>query len=373
MTYVAEVTQPKLRGILASTSTIAVISGILMQFLLGSFLQWRTVAAVSFASPIISFILLFFVPESPHWLITKNRFLDARHSLAWLRGWKNINEIEGEFKELIDQISKASAPQEQNWKLYTKKSFYWPYSLVCFTFFLGHFSGMTTLQTYAVNIFTALQTPINKYRATIFLGTAQVIGCFVSASLIHYVGKRFLNFLSLIGCSICTCVAAYYAYSIGVTSFDSVVETNSVRHAWIPTTFLIGSAFFTHCGIRLLPWMLIGEVFTTETRATASGFSGAASYIFSFIANKIFFKMINVLTLPGTFWVYSLCALIGCIVLYFELPETEGRTLFEIIEHFAGGKKLEKSLCLRKKQRKVKGIVNAGFKTNDESIYDSKL
>lgn len=43
------------------------------------------------------------------------------------------------------------------------------------------------------------------------------------------------------------------------------------------------------------------------------------------------------MTLPGTFWFYSSVAFIGAIVLYFVLPETEGRTLVEIEQHYSGG------------------------------------
>lgn len=50
--------------------------------------------------------------------------------------------------------------------------------------------------------------------------------------------------------------------------------------------------------------------------------------------------MLATMTLPGTFWFYSSISLIGAIILYFILPETEGRTLMEIEQHFSGGKLL---------------------------------
>lgn len=97
--------------------------------------------------------------------------------------------------------------------------------------------------------------------------------------------------------------------------------------AWIPLILLLGSAFFAHLGIRLIPWILIGEVFPASVRSTASGIVSATGYIFGFLANKLFLQMLATLTMPGTFWFYSVVALTGAIVLYFTLPETEGRTL----------------------------------------------
>lgn len=53
--------------------------------------------------------------------------------------------------------------------------------------------------------------------------------------------------------------------------------------------------------------------------------------------------MLATMTLPGTFWFYSSISLLGCLILYFVLPETEGRTLMDIEEHFSGGRSLYES------------------------------
>lgn len=89
-------------------------------------------------------------------------------------------------------------------------------------------------------------------------------------------------------------------------------------------------------GIRIIPWMLIGEVFPVNVRSASSGLSSGIGYVFAFLANKLFLQMVATLTLEGTFWFYSAVAFIGCVVLYFTLPETENRTLLEIEEHFLG-------------------------------------
>lgn len=112
------------------------------------------------------------------------------------------------------------------------------------------------------------------------------------------------------------------------------------KYAWVPLTLLLGSAYLSHAGIRLIPWMLIGELYPTSVRHVATGLSGGSGYIFGFLANKLFLKMLANLTLPGTYWLYSSISLLGALILYFVLPETEGRTLAEIQEHFSGGKKL---------------------------------
>lgn len=68
MTYVSEVTQPHLRGMLAATATLAVIIGVFTQMLTGSFVTWRTACLINLIYPVICFLALLIVPESPFWL-----------------------------------------------------------------------------------------------------------------------------------------------------------------------------------------------------------------------------------------------------------------------------------------------------------------
>ncbi|RZC34223.1 Sugar tr and/or MFS 1 domain containing protein [Asbolus verrucosus] len=374
LTYVAEITQPHLRGMLSSTSTMAIILGILSQFLLGTFFKWRLVSLLNCILPILAFTLLIFVPETPIWLITKNRYLDARKSIAWLRGWTSLNEIELEFQELCKQLGKANDIGIDNpttsvtpelskieyLKLFTKKNFLWPYFLVALTFFLGHFSGMATLQTYAIKLFATLKSPIDKYYATVILGIVELLGCVACVTLVHFIGKRVINFISLIGSGCCFFIVATYAYVIDVKYLEAPSE-QIYSYNWIPTFFLISSAFLSHVGIRILPWILTGEVFPNEIRATASGLAGAIGYIFGFLANKIFLSMISILTLPGTFWFNAAVSFVGVVLLYFLLPETEGKTLHDITEHFSGVSKLDNKV-------KRNGIDNKAFELEESRV-----
>lgn len=298
---------------------------------------------------------------------------------------------------------------------------------------------MTTLQTYAVQIFHTLKAPMDKYYATLLLGVVEVVGAAICILIIHYTGKRPLALISTIGCGICFLGTATYANflgdikGIGVANvvsnvsavqldskylsveplstqenhtilndllghhesaawlandyieeipdmndtlydsfmnesqyIESLVTLRTIRvnetlenpdhgifiplsetgeeenkYAWIPLTLLLGSALLSHSGIRLLPWILIGEVFPPRVRATGAGLASGIGYFFGFLANKMFLSMISAMTLPGTFWFYSGISLLGALILFWILPETEGRTLLEIEDHFRGKQSLD--------------------------------
>ncbi|XP_058447288.1 uncharacterized protein LOC131427791 [Malaya genurostris] len=435
LTYVSEITQPRYRGMLAATGSTCVIIGVLIEFLMGSFLRWRMVALCSACVPVISFLLLFFVPESPVWLIGKGKYKQAQRSLAWLRGWEPVEEVEKEFYDIRKHMDESVERDKdytviQHIKMYGTKSFLHPFGIISLCFFIGHFSGMTTLQTYAVQIFHTLKAPIDKYYATILLGVAELLGTLFCVCLVHFSGKRPLVLISSIGCAICFFSVAGYAYFLnsipGSTvsnivanvsairtdfhviplnstevisaiskdslnymdtsnqssnkddgtkydhqnftpyylngSYDNAVS-NSTRYGeyitsaipkevlvqipnadenkylWVPLTLLLGSAFLTHVGIRLIPWILIGELFAPSIRSGASGIAGGTGYIFGFLANKLFLKMLATFTLPGTFWIYSAITAVGAVALYRVLPETEGKSLVEIESYFASERK----------------------------------
>jgi len=456
LTYVAEITEPKYRGILSALGTTCVITGVFIQFILGSLMDWRSVAAVSSAFPVITILMLCFVPESPVWLIREQRFREAVKSLQWLRGWVPEHMIEAEFNQLYDELITQKAIElsadgiplqgqrrtlGQRLRMWRKRSFLVPFLLVSFSFFTGHFSGKTPLQTYAVQIFHTLKAPMNKYHATILLGVAEMLATILGVVLIHFTGKRPLVLVSTVGTGLCFFGTATYAHFLsevpgftvnnvvvnassimpkeGILSQDNIsrifeTEQQAIRQeterfttllpdmetttmfepeafnrskrdvdemmttdapidttiwpepsssaepvstsslappstsakppivedlllvvpkqennylVWVPLILLLLSAFFSHLGIRMLPWILIGEVFPAEIRNTASGFAGGVGYIFGFLANKLFLVMLSALTLPGTFAFYASVAFVGTIVLYFTLPETEGRTL----------------------------------------------
>ncbi|XP_075146477.1 facilitated trehalose transporter Tret1 isoform X2 [Haematobia irritans] len=534
LTYVAEITEPKYRGILSALGSTCVITGVFIQFIMGSLMDWRTIAAVSSAFPVISIISLCFIPESPTWLIREERFREAIKSLQWLRGWVPEHKIEEEFNRLYNELITQPALEEQaemdgkkpgffhRFVVFRKRSFLVPFLLVAFTFFVGHFSGKTTLQTYAVQIFHTLKAPINKYHATILLGLAEMVATVLCVFLIHFTGKRPLVLISTIGVGICLFGTATYAHYLkvvpgfavnnvvvnasSIVPKDSIISRDNITQifeteekalllqapmtadgltmisdqghnrtrrqlaletpldpynitlldlgsldyadaeksnyndsttpifvleesrendtetttsevltesstvsvtpgisptestgdntkvslsnkvtedllltvpkqeknnlVWLPLILLLGAAFFAHLGIRMIPWILIGEVFPATVRSTASGLVSGLGYIFGFLANKLFLQMLSAFSMPGTFWFYSVVAFTGCITLYFTLPETEGRTLGEIEAHFS---KKSSTNLLSKKQQKLEKELKLKEKQEHNRTYPSPL
>lgn len=105
-----------------------------------------------------------------------------------------------------------------------------------------------------VQIFETLGSPINGYTSTLVLGILQLMGGILGLLLIHWTGKRPLAIVSTLGSSLCFFVVSAYVF---IKQYNAEIILNVT---WIPLVFLNIAAFMSHISIRLLPWMLIGEV-----------------------------------------------------------------------------------------------------------------
>ncbi|KAF9417635.1 hypothetical protein HW555_005342 [Spodoptera exigua] len=371
------------------------------QFLFGIFMYWRTVALVNITFTVMAILALCFVPESPHWLVSKKRFDDARKSLQWLRGWTTPTAVESELRDIQvlfqrekKDLIEVEETMSEKMSYYTRKSFMLPFFLVTFTFFVGNFSGMTTLQTYAVSIFQMLRAPIDKYYATLILGVLQIVGAGTCVLLVHYTGKRPLTLFSTSGAGICCILVAIYDVYIKTNGFTEALQSTNATltpinnsssemleetrnpHSWIPMTLLMLLALLAHTGLRLLPWILIGEVFSAKTRSGGAGVSSAIGYLFGFLSNKLYISMVDTLSIWGTYGFYGIVCFVGVTVFYFILPETEGKKLNDIENHYAGRSKLNNQVYRSQKKaskdvskmHEMKGAANPTFEDDTSKL-----
>ncbi|XP_066247969.1 facilitated trehalose transporter Tret1-like [Euwallacea similis] len=339
LSYASEISEPSLRGAIASTSTMFISLGVLLSFTLGTFLPWRTVSLINAIIPLISIFTLMLLPETPFWLLNRNRVEDAQKSLAWFRGWTTLDRVEKEFKEILDNMEKSSVNKGCNHRYYLEGRFIRPFFLILFAFTVCNF-GVTPIAAYAVLIFNSLNVPISAYYATMITGCVNLLGVFLCTFFLRILGKRLLSFISLIGIFFCFFTVGVYCYLNNILHYIETTATSDTL-TWVPLVSIVGVGFFNYLMINSLPWVLMGEIYYNEVRDAGTGLSAAVGYFVGFLANKTFLNLVDTLTMPGMFWFYSGVAAMGLLVFYFVLPETEGKTMAEIAQHYNGGEKLD--------------------------------
>ncbi|XP_035776350.1 facilitated trehalose transporter Tret1-like [Anopheles albimanus] len=378
VTYVGEICQPSIRGILTSCAGVAVMLGFFMVYLLGTVTTWRTTAAICASIPIATMIAICFVPETPMWLLSKHRHEDAQKSLQWLRGWVSPKAVEQEFQEMkrysansakCATCQKADAttcqhPPLTEWmklKELTRKRNLRPFVLVMLFFVFGQLSGLTGMRPYLVQIFQAYGVPLDANWATVSTGLLGLMANIVCMVSIKFVGKRKLALMSMTVTALSCIGLSIYAFNslpAGWTSFDIHADTSHVSSkGYIPMVLFFMLAFFTSVGVLPVPWILLSEVFPFRNRSLACGITAALHYVMSFVTTKTYFNLESSLSLPGVILFYGVMGLIGTFFVYFFLPETEKRTLEDIEVYFSDNKRKLTDIHIPRRHKDVESVA----------------
>ena len=117
----------------------------------------------------------------------------------------------------------------------------------------------------------------------------------------------------------------------------------------------------------------------SRSRGIASGIAAALYYLLGFIAKKTYYDMEVSMSLPGITLFFCIISLIGLILSFFILPETENRTLEEIELHFTDNSKkitdwriaklTAAELNSEKNDKNNFGFDNKGYETECSKVW----
>lgn len=223
------------------------------------------------------------VPETPHWLLSKGRTDQAKNSLCWLRGWVPKEIVSDEFQALqshserskscytcLEYSQKCPHPPPnladkfaEFKRVRTLKSFF----IVIALFVILQFSGIFAMTPYLIQIFKAYKSPIAADTMTAILSFLNVFATVTFMCLVRFMGKRRLYLTVLSGVCVSSFVIACYGFAVlphGYNSFKPVPipSLDNSGLVYIPTIFLIVWSFCSYCGILMLPWQMLSELFS---------------------------------------------------------------------------------------------------------------
>lgn len=94
--YVGEISSDDCRGALGSFMQVGIVTGILFVYAIGPYVSFVALQYICLTLPILFIVTFFFMPDSPHFYISKGRKADAIKSLKFLRG-KSTEGIQEEL------------------------------------------------------------------------------------------------------------------------------------------------------------------------------------------------------------------------------------------------------------------------------------
>ncbi|XP_022131116.2 facilitated trehalose transporter Tret1 [Pieris rapae] len=363
ITYVGEISDPSIRGILTTLTNCFTSTGMFIAYLLGTVLTWRQAALVSLTVPVATMLLVLFVPETPIWLLSKGRQKDALRSLCRLRGWAQPEDVKEEFDQLVQyndliqqcvvctregksdvepcchnshNIFKRMINKFRN-VLFVKETMR-PFALVMAYFFFYTLSGLAPVKPNMVNVCRALGMKYDPKNIVVAVGVVFIIMNILSAVIVKVIGKRKLVLFSLLATAFCSLAISVYARTnLPLELFSYEPSTFPDKREILPVFLFMMLVSFSSLGI---PWVLLSEVFPFRGRGLATGLAAALSYVIFFVAAKTNYNLEANFHISGAFFFYGIIGIIGTCYLYFFLPETESKTLVEIEAFYKGNQKI---------------------------------
>lgn len=326
--YTAEIAESSIRGTLGSFFQLMLTIGILLTYILGTFLTMQQLSIVSAVVPLIFFGVFFFMPETPFYYLQKGNEDAARKSLIKLRGFQY--DVESELQAQREVIEESKRNRVSFFvaiqSAATKKAFVIAYGLMLFQ----QMSGVNSIIFYASDIFAKAGSVIPPNEATIIVGLVQVVAVFASTIVVDRLGRRILLLSSIITLLVTTFIMGIYFYCIENTTVFNDIKWFAIIPLCI---FLIMFNF----GFGPLPWVMMAEIFAPEVKGIAGSSACLFNWLVAFIVTKFYSNMTSTLQPYGTFWIFSVFCAVGIFFVYFLVPETKGKSLDEIQRELNNG------------------------------------
>ncbi|XP_055593542.1 facilitated trehalose transporter Tret1-2 homolog [Uranotaenia lowii] len=330
--YAAEISHPNLRGRLTLLTALCTGIGMLFIYSLGYMFKddWRFVCVLCGIFTLVSLISVVPIPESPSWLVAKNKMPKAEKSLKKVRAIKENNhpKIHEELDNLADNIARfrASQTSKSKWVVLKKPEVYKPLTIMCTFFFFQQFTGIFVIIVYAARFSIEAGVNIDPFLSAVFVGATRVVTTILMSFISDKFGRRPPALFS--GFGMATCMFGLAACA--------VYPVNDTALHWIPTFLLVAFIFCATLGFLTLPFAMIAEMYPTKVRGFVAGITIFVGYTMSFIIIKVYPAMVHLLGNENVFLFFGIVAVIGIGFVYFFLPETKGRTLEQIENYFRG-------------------------------------
>ncbi|XP_048414717.1 solute carrier family 2, facilitated glucose transporter member 8 isoform X1 [Stegostoma tigrinum] len=336
--YISEMAHPKIRGLLGSSVQLMVVTGIMGAYVSGMVLTWYWLAVLCSLPPTLMVVLMCFMPETPRYLLRKNKRAEALRVLAWLRG----PEVDSEWE--CRQIEANCDEQDTKFALSDLKNptIYKPLLIGISMMLFQQLSGINAVMFYAESIFEQAHFK-NSSEGSVIVGVVQVVFTAVAAIIMDKAGRKLLLAISALIMSISAAVFGVYFKiwqahinnsSLHKTDVLTVVNSVSEVPTWLPLVCLVVfiTGFALGCGP--IPWLVMSEIFPVRARGIASGACVLTNWSTAFLVTKEFHDLVENITQYGTFWLFSSFCFMNLLFTIFFVPETKGRTLEQIEAYF---------------------------------------
>ncbi|XP_060807450.1 facilitated trehalose transporter Tret1-like [Amyelois transitella] len=330
--YISEVSDPKHRSMLLVSTSLSSNIGVLIAHSVGTYLYWKTASIVFCVPNLLAVVILLYLKESPLWLISKGKTNEGSNIFYWFR-----EKTEAANNELSIVINKQKIKSQDlnikdTFKVVFSKAFLGPFA-ICFVIFAeAQFCGTNVLNFYAADIIkSTFSDNVDNFSIMMLVDALRVGGTGTVFCTVKHVPRRFLYLLCSIITTVCIFCLASYLY----------FETSNLL--WFGLMSLVLYIYFS---VTLIStgWSFTSEMYPSSVRGLGSAATSSMSFLLLFIIVKIAPGIIDTFGISVFYLMCASITAVSTVILYFVLPETNGKTLQEIEDSLNKQKEQEISI-----------------------------
>ena len=323
--YIAEISPAKIRGRMVALTQFNIVFGMLIAYFSNYFIStfelgimdWRWMLGVEAIPAAIFFLLLFTIPYSPRWLMSRDRKEEAKVVLEKVGA--DENNIQKELEEIQASLDLKHHSIRES---FFNKRYLKPISLAVMIAVFNQLSGINAVLYYAPHIFKmAGAGEGSSLLQSVAIGGTFTIFTMAALLVIDKFGRRNLMIVGSIGYIISLGVTAWAFYTYG-TDFD---EAGSIVVLVSLLVFIASHSF----GQGTVIWVFISEIFPNRVRARGQALGSFTHWIMT-AAISWTFPIIAEISGGHTFAFYALCMVGQLLWVLFIMPETKGISLEQI-------------------------------------------
>ncbi len=344
--YISEVAVAQYRGRLVSLYQLAVTIGFLGAYLVNYQLLgysmsnpdvstgwwnlvfvsevWRGMLGMETLPAIMFFIIIFFIPESPRWLILKGKEEKATNILE--RIYTSSKEA---LFQLTETKSVLSSESKSEWKLLLQPGIRKAVIIGVCIAVLGQFMGVNAVLYYGPSIFeNAGLSGGDSLFYQVLVGLVNTLTTVLALVIIDKVGRKKLVYYGVSGMVISlVLIATYFIYgeSWGISSIFLLI-------------FFLFYVFCCAVSICAVVFVLLSEMYPTRVRGLAMSIAGFALWIGTYLIGQLTPWMLQNLPPAGTFILFAIMCVPYMLIVWKLVPETTGKSLEEIERYWMKNK-----------------------------------
>lgn len=336
--YISEISVPQHRGRLVSLYQLAVTVGFLgayiVNFGLLNYSQngaseisvpllrvifhdevWRAMLGMAIIPALLFLVIIFFIPESPRWLVLKQREKEASSILQKIFGTAESASFE------LNETKRVVGGDKVDWRIILRPGIMKAILIGAAIAILGQFMGVNAVLYYGPTIFesTGLSSG-DSLMYQVIVGLVNVVTTIIAVFIIDKVGRKKLVYFGVTGMIICLLLITFYFSQAEALGLPNVLLL----------VFFLSYVFCCAISISAVIFVLLSEMYPTKVRGIAMSIAGFSLWVGTYLIGQLTPWLLENIKPSGTFLMFALMCIPYILIVWKLVPETTGKSLEEI-------------------------------------------